>query len=264
MKVEGRGFLKPALPCLSETVGHANQEQYRLLQEVVQFAEALKDELVIKGQESAKEKQKVIAFVVFVRLLEIVEALIILAAYGVKEELKSLFRIFLDAYFIQANCCNDPDFIPVYFQTDEAARLKLINVAEKYQTELFGLINGYATKDIKEELDRKIKQEKIDAFNSFQFAKNVGCEEIYDSIYRVLSSAVHTTPRCLDDYVDVDENGMITAIRHGPDAETTDRITYDTTTFFLKSVSGLCELFALDKESDLKRFADKLRTGCKK
>jgi len=109
------------------------------------------------------------------------------------------------------------------------------------------------------QLDTKIKQEKIEAFNSFQFAKNVGCEEIYDSIYRLASSAIHTTSRCLADYVEADEEGNITVVNHGPDAEVTNRFVYDTSSFFIKAVRGMCELFGVDKESELSEFERKLR-----
>lgn len=259
MKVQGKGFLESALPDLSETVPDANEAQYALLREVVGFAESLKEQFIVPGQKTPEEKQQTIAFVVFIRLLELVEALVILASHGVKEELKSLFRIFLDAYFVLANCCTDPNFIPTYFKTDEPARLKLLNVAGKYDSELFRLINEYVTAEVKNELDTRIKQEKIEAFNSFQFAKNVGCEDIYDSIYRVTSSAVHTTPRSLEDYVDVDEEGNITVINHGPDAQITDRVVYDILSFFIKSLRGMCELFGLNKEADLNGFELKLR-----
>lgn len=263
MEVKGNGFLKSVLPDLSDTVWGANQAQFVLLQELAEFAERLKDELVVPGQKTAKDKQKVVAFVVFIRLLEIVQALVILAAYGVKEELRSLLRIFLDAYFVLANCCNDSDFIPTYFKTDETERLKLMNVAARYESELFKLINDYATTEIKDDLDAKIKKEKIEAFNSFQFAKNIGHEQAYDSIYRVTSSAVHTTPRCLENYVDTDEEGNIIVINHGSNAETTDRVVYDISWFFIKSLRNVCELFALDKDVDLKGFEQKLSAKCK-
>ena len=261
MRIEGKGFLGLVLPALSETVRGANEahDNHALLRKMIDFAETLKDELLPSSQQTPEQRQRMIAFIVFIRLLEIVEALVILAAYGIKEELKSLFRIFLDAYFILANCCNDPSFIPVYFRTDEAARLKLAYVAEKYQqSELFKLVNEYATKEMKNELDAEIKREKNEAFNSYQFAQNVGCEAIYDSMYRIASAAVHTTPRCLEDYVDADAEGNITVVNHGPDGDITDGVMRDTCLFFLKCLRGLCELFAVDKESNLKEFEQKL------
>lgn len=186
-----------------------------------------------------------------VRLVEIAESIFILAAYGVRQDLRSLFRVFLDAYFLIANICSDAAFVPVYFGTDVHARLKLMRGAAKRDDELFKELNEYATADLQSELDRKIKQERVEAFNSFAFAEKVGCGNIYDSMYRICSASVHTTPRCLEEYVETDANDNIVVIIHTGDNESTHRALSDTQHLLVKALRGVCEVFALKEDAAL-------------
>jgi len=258
MKVVGDGFLNTTLPNLSETAPQANQAQYALLLEQIKFGENFKHDLKIDGQETPEERQKIIALIAFIRLLEVVQSLAILAAYGVKEDLLSLFRVFLDAYFVLANCCSDIEFIPLYFQSDERARLKLMNAASKHDTKMFKRLNKAATAEIMSDLKSKIEEERIQPFQSFEYAKKVGCEEIYDSMYRIASSSIHTTPRCLGHYVQADEDGIIIRINHGVDPEKIDTVINGVSSFFIKSMLGLSELFGLDKEEVFQDFEERL------
>jgi len=254
MKIEGNGFLSEDLRERLAFIENANLDLFDLSTEMAVLGEELKGEFQIERQETAEEKQRVIAVVLFVRLLEVLQGTLILAAYGIKEELYSLLRVFLDAYFVLANCCSSPDFVPIYFQTDEQTRLKLMKSAAKHDSDLFKEINKYATKNVKDDLDKKIKNEKIQSFKSYRYAENVGCEEVYDSLYRLASASIHSTPRCLDNYVETDSEGNITLVKHQADAETTNHALYDISWFFLKALRGICELFELDHKQKLDGF----------
>lgn len=259
MKIDGAGFLNTPLPDIGCTVPGANRNLFEVLVDLSAFAEKLKSEIVVQRQETPEEKQRVIAAVALVRLLEVVQSVAILAAHGVREELHSMFRIFLDAYFVLGNCCASADFIPVYFRTDLPARLKLLNAVAKHQTDLFKLVNEYATAEAKGELGSKIKAEKIDAFNSYLFACNVDCDQIYDSIYRLVSASVHTTPRCLEHYVETDAEGNIIRVMHRPDPDTTDRVIFDISWFFIKALRVVIELFEIHRSHELDDFESRLK-----
>lgn len=261
MKIDGAGFLNTPLPDIGCTVPGANRTLFDVLVDLSAFAEKLKSEIVVQRQETPEEKQKVIAAIALVRLLEIIQSVAILAAHGVREDLHSMFRVFLDAYFVLVNCCTSADFIPVYFRTDLPERLKLLNAAAKHQTDLFKLVNEYATAEVKGELDLKIKAEKIDAFNSYLFAQSVGCDHIYDSMYRLAGASVHTTPRCLEHYVEADAEGNITTVMHRPDPDTTDRVVFDISWFFIKALRGILALFELHRSRELDDFESRLNAA---
>lgn len=109
MRIEGDGFLKQSLPKLTETVPGANQTLADILYELCLYTRALISEFNLDGQESPKERQKIIAVVSLVRLLEVTQSILILATHGVREELYSLLRVFFEAYFILANCCSSEE-----------------------------------------------------------------------------------------------------------------------------------------------------------
>jgi len=251
IEIRGNGFLNDEVVARIAARTGINQPLVDVFADTVQFAAALISNLEMKKHETSDEKQKVVALVMLVRLVEIAESIFILAAYGVRQELRSLFRVFLDAYFLLANICSDAAFIPVYFATDEHARLKLMRVAAKRDDELFKELNEYATADLQSALDQKLKQERVEAFNSFAFAEKVGCGNIYDSMYRICSASVHTTPRCFEEYVETDANDNISVIVHTGDNESIHRALSDTQHFLVKALRGVSEVFALTADTEL-------------
>jgi hypothetical protein len=236
-----------------------NADLLKVLLDLNSFSEEIKGNFSIKNQETPKEKQKVITLVLFIRILEIVQSTLILAIHGVREDLNSMFRIFLDAYFVFANFCLNVNFTKSYFLTDEKNRLTLMNVASKHESDLFKKLNEYATSEIRNDLDRKVKEQKIQSFKSSLYAEKAGCSEIYDSMYRLTSASIHTTPRCLEHYVETDKDGNIIIIKHKSDPETSNRVIYDISYHHIKVLRGICELFELNKESKLIQFQEDLK-----
>lgn len=244
IRIDGDGFITEESENRLLSLPGINRDLVEAVVATVKFANEIATSVSAHApHETPEEKQKVIALALLVRLIEIVESIFILSAHGIRQELHTLFRVFLDAYFLIANVCSDAEFVRVYFLTDEPNRLKLLNAATKHDHELFSRLKEYGTEELRTELDHRIKEDKIQTFNSFLFAENVGCAEIYDSLYRISSASVHTSPRCLKQYVEADVQGNIVKILHKGDAETTREVLYDTMCFLLKALRGISELF---------------------
>lgn len=142
INLEGDGFITEALIERLRGRPGVNRGLIEVVVSTVRFANELAANLdAYTPHETPEEKQRVIALIILVRLLEIVESMVILAAYGVRQELQTLFRVFLDAYFLLANVCSDPGFVPVYFRTDGPERLKLLNAVTKHDHPLFASYN---------------------------------------------------------------------------------------------------------------------------
>lgn len=198
-----------------------------------------------------------------VRVLEISEAILLVMRHGMSNEANTLFRVFLDAYFVLANVCSDTSFVTNYFKSDEAARLKILNAAKKHGSELFKAINEYATEALHDELQKKIAEEKIRAFSSYAYAHNIGCLEIYDSMYRIASGSLHTTPRSLEKYVEEDAEGNVISIKNYPlEGDIPDRA-YDIAYFLIKLLSGLKEVFGCFVEEEIQTLVDDLNEALK-
>lgn len=263
MKVSGEGFTSERGKQEANVILARHPLVLNELEEIIGACRTFVMSANITGQDADLDKQKIIALVLGVRLLEISEAALLVIRSGMSNEANTLFRVFLDAYFVFANVCNDPEFLVGYFKSDEAARLKLMNSANKHDSELFKRINAYATGQLRTDLKDKITAEKIQAFNSYAYANNVGCSEIYDSMYRLMSSSLHTTPRSLDKYVEEDKHGNIIEIKYHPIEEDIPHRIYDYAYFLIKVLGGLKEVFGLLDTKEIEAMTRRLESSVK-
>ncbi len=156
MKITGDGFLSKNGREEAKKIFDHNIGVFQSLELSIASFREFASSLEVLKQDTVKEQQKIIVLVLALRLLEISEASLLIMRNGMSNEANTMFRVFLDAYFIFANMCSDESFIANYFKSDEATRLKLLNSAKKHNSELFTKINNYATETLKDELKNKI------------------------------------------------------------------------------------------------------------
>lgn len=260
LKFVGTGFLSP------EGLNEAQQlrEQIAPLLDLVTRVIALCHRGLISveigGQSTDKEKQKVIACVMLARLLEISEATLLLARGGFSVEVTSGLRTFLDAYFIFGNVCQDPQFVPQYFNTDLTMREKLINVALKHNAAPFQLCKAYASQAVRDDLKAHIAAASATEFNSYEYARNVGCTAIYDSLFRLASAATHSTPRSLSDYITENEHGEIVELHRHPQLSDIPARLFDLGHFLLNVCSAFDELFDVEHAVEIQALRGEIET----
>lgn len=239
MKIDGDGFLSKAGQEKTRQIRTRNDRVFQALGRSISEVRSFASSQDVREHDSDRDRQKIIALVLAARVLEIAEAALLVMKNGMSNEANTLFRVFLDAYFVIGNVCSDPSFVANYFKSDEAARLKLLNAAKKHDSELFKTINEYATKALHDKLHKKIAEEKIQAFNSYAYADNIGCSAIYDSMYRVTSGSLHTTPRALEKYLEEDSDGNVVLIKDYPLEGDISQRAYDLAYFLIKVLSAL-------------------------
>jgi hypothetical protein len=149
VKVSGDGFLTQKGFNKSVQIVQRHSKVFNALEETIKRCRSFVLSANMNGQSTIKDRQKIIAIVLAIRILEITEAALLILKNGLSNEADTLFRVFLDAYFVFANTCLDPEFVIEYFRSDEAARLKLMNAAGKHSSEFFKALNEYATPDLK-------------------------------------------------------------------------------------------------------------------
>lgn len=199
-----------------------------------------------ENQQTAEGQQRVFAGIVLARLLEVSEALLYLAKGGFGNEVDTIFRSFLEAYFLFGNVTNIPGFVPKYLEMDKCIRLKLINQAEKQKHELFRLMQEYATPSVKEKLKAEILATGAKELSTYQLAQAIGCEHIYDSMYRISSAVAHSSPRSLEPYVTENRDGVITEIKRGPALGSIPQCVYNLGCFLLKVNTSFNNMYSID------------------
>jgi len=263
VRVSGDGFISDRGRREAERIASRHAAVFHQLEDTIGKCRTFVVSANITGQDTEEDRQKVIAVVLAVRLLEISEAALLVMKNGMSNEANTLFRVFLDAYFVFANICCDVKFSVDYFRSDEVARLKLLNSAEKHESELFRRINEYATDQLRTDLKQTIREESIQPFNSYAYADNVGCSELYDSMYRLMSSFLHTTPRSLEKYVEEDGNGNIVEIKYYPVEDDIPHRMYDFAYFLIKMLSGLKEVFGCLVMKEIEAMTEQLDKSAK-
>ncbi|MHB8810311.1 MAG: DUF5677 domain-containing protein [Desulfobulbaceae bacterium] len=258
MRIVGDGYLSADGRALAQRIVGDNQIGFdALLLSIEKFRSFAVTREVVR-QESAAEKQKVIALILAARLLEVSEAAYVVMQHGMSTEANSLFRVFLDAYFVFGNICSNEEFVAEYFNSDEADRLKFINAARKHSSELFQPANEGISEEHRSNLKARIEDEKIQAFNSYNYAVKIGCEGLYDSMYRLLSSAAHTAPRALINYAEEDTSGAVLSARDGPSEGDIPQRLYDFAYFIIKALSGLQEVFGCLGQTEIQHLTEYL------
>jgi hypothetical protein len=259
LKILGDGYLSSKGQAEAQRIVAENQGGFEALLQSINAFRSFAVSCEVVRQETKTEKQKAIALVLAARLLEVTEAAYVTMQHGMSTEANSLFRIFLDAYFVLGNICSNPDFVAQYFQSDEANRLKLINSVSKHTDELFQQVNDGISEEHKAELKARVESEKIQAFDSYNYAAKIGCEKIYDSMYRIASAAIHTTPRALGSYSEENDKGILISVRDGPSRDQIPQRLHDFAHFTIKALSGLQEVFGCSNQENINRLSEKLQ-----
>ena len=264
MKIIGSGYLSEVGKDMAAELASTNQAGFEALLETIGSFRSFASSREVVSQESLADKQKVVSLLLAVRLLEVTEAAYVVMQQGMSTEADSLFRTFLDAYFVFGNVCSNENFVVEFFNSDEANRLKLINAARKHSTDLFKLANEGIPEEHRSDLKARVEGEKIQAFNSYKYATDIGCGHIYDSMYRIVSAAVHTTPRALLDYAEADAAGNLMTARDGPSEGSIPQRLHDFSHFLIEALSGLQEVFGCINEAEISGLSEMLMEVTKK
>ena len=260
MKIKGRGYISAEAQGAAEKLLSPHVAIFTKLDELIEELIEFCSYQAVSGQKTDAEKQQIIALAVVARIVEISQAASLVMRHGMGNEANSLFRVFLDAYFVFGNVCSDPKFVPKYFSSDEQARLTLMNVSLQHKSGILAKLHQYA-RTARDALRAKINAQNIERRKSETYAKNIGCQEIYDSMFRVSSSAIHSSPRSLAHYVEETEKGEIQTIHMQPRIQDIPQSAYDFSVFLINVYSGITELFGKHDPKDIserKKILDKL------
>jgi hypothetical protein len=238
----GPGFLTAEASNHCLVIQQRNKRLFNFLQETICNLRSNAKQLGLPEQTTDLHQRQVVSLILVARILEISEAAVLIMRHGMSNEASTLLRVFIDAYFILVRIGRDENFVEEFFRSDEKQRLTLMNVARTSKSDNFDALKDYASDDIVAELKGKIESLEIASLQSSTNAEKAGCMNLYDSIFRLCSPAVHSTPRALEKYVEEDD-GVVTKIWTGPSAEEIPQKLYDFSYFLIRVQTGVTELF---------------------
>ena len=264
LRIEGISYLDEDAIKAIHTLTGVDGEIARKVAEIARYSDKFITGLRVSTRmDTPEQRQRILCFVLLLRLLELVECILVMASVGARQEMKILLRVFLDAYFLLGNACSDAAFVATYVRTDIRDQLKWLNVAARHEHEVFQPLRKFGTAEVRAKLAERIEREQMPKLTAEQIAIKAGCGLIYDVLYRLTSSSVHTTPRCFLEYLRVDDNNNIVAVRRGGDGGDIDHSVFDPGYFLIKAMQETCKIFG-QSDSELVRLAAELDVVGKK
>lgn len=224
--IDENGFLGEEAEAISKQIERDHIDSFKLCYDINRVAQTTKFKFNIRY-----DGQEVITVCLFIKILDGYQAAILLIKRGFESEARALIRIVLEALIFLKACCDDPDYIKIFIQSDEVERLKILRMARKNPDEALEPLRDYATDSVVSELQEKIKREGISKRIVKDVAIQAGMTKYYDSCYRLFSDDVHASPRCVDRYIEENEDGDLSTLKNGPTA--------DNARFSLEVIAGI-------------------------
>ena len=249
-----RGYLGEGIRQFQESTLASFNQFFTLSKDVCSFARAK----VLQLKWDNTDGQKVLSCCLFSKILNGVETTHILSAYGLTHEGRVILRSVLEGFFYLKATVSDAAFVKEYIQAYELDRLKLMEAATKYKRPPFSDIRKYATDEVIQAQRGKIKKQKIEKLNLWNIAQKLGLQDIYDSLYRLLSTDIHTSVRSLEQYMQTGVTGDVERIDWGPQSEDVPQnltMGIDTLT---RSLECIDNLFAMGIGNELSTYKKQL------
>lgn len=148
------------------------------------------------------------------------QAFMLLLKRGLLSPAQIILRNLAENMFIVGALSKDETFAERYVLSEQVSRKKSLAALAR-DAQQRGQEVAQDIRDLIEQLDKQIKEEKIVTFRTEQIAQIAGLSSYYDSLYRFTSMEVHTSPRSLEDAFVVEESKIV-SLRYEPETEGLD------------------------------------------
>lgn len=190
---------------------------------LIELAEALNREshAFLHGRTiGIDDTRRLTSVVLFARMLELYQAVLLGAYRGLRSGTRVLFRAFLEAFFHFAAIRKDVEYLNEYLDQFENDRKTLINRIRHSDDPTL----AHLKQPIDDQLVAQIQNIDIRRVNIEEVARRGGCHNIYVTAYALLSGSVHSSARDLEAHLrfDVDRETII-GFLYGPTDEETSR-----------------------------------------
>lgn len=261
MPFNENGFLGEEAWALASDIRGEQENLLALFYEVNRFVEQIIKEICV----SKSNAQELISACLFTRVLEGIQAAVILIERGLDLDATVIIRGVYEAIVYLRLSCDDKDFVRKYILKHDIDRLKLLKKIRKDDPEgKFYKIWEYESHESIDQLilklEAQIKDEGIDIkkiekdFSKQILAEQAGMKDLYKSFYYVASDSAHTHSRILERYVAKDKNGNPLQLNHVP-CGNNSRLNLITAIEFLLSASAyISNLFDLNKDAKIMDF----------
>lgn len=153
-----------------------------------------------RSRDLGDQKQGV-SCVLFARIVELYQAIIVVAKRGMTAPTRILWRSFIEASIHFFAIQKDPDYLDKYFDQFHIQRLKLVNKLLHSTSDELSTVRDAINDELVKEIEHLINENDAQRITIEEVARRAEVHDIYISVYDDLSRAVHTSVSDLDSHV---------------------------------------------------------------
>ena len=247
MDFNEKGFLGTAISEFTVSAQARYSDFFDACYRINELAQATKFEFTVHNRDG----QEVLTATMLLRLLSGFQSVIILAKMGLVIDAKVVLRGILEALFILKLLCEEETFVAEYAGSDQARRLKWMNIAHQNKDPNFESVRKHATPDVMDALRQEIAKHNYKKIDIEDVARRAGLQSMYNADYRLLSEEVHTLPRAIEHLTSVNDKGDTDAFDWGPSDKSLDYILFTAVRVLFIALVSATKLFGVDKTEDL-------------
>jgi hypothetical protein len=249
------GFLGSQINDVSIQIYESNRDIFDLCHDLNHFAHKVKFEFSIESN----NVQRVIAATLFIKVLHGFQSAVVLFKYGLTSDGKVIARSIMETMFTLKAICDNDDAVSEYIKSDNAKREKLLNVIlNEPDQDIFSAVKSEINPEFIDSLKRRNRDEKVRDISAQEWAEKAGLKSHYQTAYRILNDEVHTTPRSLQQYVNEDDNGLLT-LECGPSTDDLRPTLITALITLIISLDSLCTMFSVNHRDELNQFETRIK-----
>jgi hypothetical protein len=154
---------------------------------------------------------------------------------------------------------NKPEFLDRYIKAGELERLKTLKKIYTSNNPDFNVLKEATTDESVNRIEKEIAQLKETDLKIKHLADEARLLYWHESVYTLLSDAVHNTPKLLEKYLAVDQQGDIKSLLWGPDTKNNFKLLILTAgEILIYALDSMNILLSLNLETGLKKHYDLL------
>lgn len=220
--IEEDGFLSEDIQTWIEKHHSENDPIFNLCTRINKLGQ----KLLLSLEPEKSDGQKILAAVLFSRVISHFQGIYILTERGMVAEARSLLRGMLDATFATVALAKNEDLVPEFVNDDLWQRLKCLNSFGNLpkQIKKRHRMGNNKLKKLAEAIQKEIDEKNIKPLKSEYLAQKADMLGHYNTLFVILSSSIHSRVRDMEQYLGEGEFDELEALKWGPDVDGLDSI----------------------------------------
>jgi hypothetical protein len=210
MSLDEQAFLSPDIEQYRERIRAKNRLSFQLVEDLNRFCQQTKYRLIIHNRDG----QQLFAGCLLIKLLNDVQAAVLLFEKGLVSQGCSMLRVGLESLIVLGKICESYEFVHAYAKVGERDRLRLVQSIRHSPPKVFEDIKPELTNELIKQIEETIGETKSTR-NIEQWAKDIGLYHLYAGAYRLFSQDIHSSPRVFDKFFMTNEENEVFGFEWG-------------------------------------------------